>query len=77
MPLPINGCVVGYNVVENDFGIKKKNFKGLLLKTNLHVCFSIRIVMVCCYILYNMILDCKEIDVNNLKLQHYEKRGVL
>jgi hypothetical protein len=44
MPLPINGCVVGYNVVENDFGIKKKNFKGLLLKTNLHVCFLLELL---------------------------------
>jgi hypothetical protein len=44
MPLPINVCVVGYNVVENNFGILKKHFEELLLKANLHVCFLLEML---------------------------------
>jgi hypothetical protein len=38
------------SVIENSFGILKKTFRGLFLKTNLHALF-IPIVVVCCCIL--------------------------
>jgi hypothetical protein len=51
--------------VENSFGILKKNFKELLLKTNLHILFLPYVVIYCC-IIYNMILDGKNLDMEAL-----------
>jgi hypothetical protein len=53
------------SVVENSFGILKKSFRELLLKTNLHVIFLLSVV-VCCCILYNMILEKKGSDIVTL-----------
>jgi hypothetical protein len=41
-------------VVENSFGIWKKKIRGLLLKLNLHNLFLLD-MMVCCYIVHNMV----------------------
>jgi hypothetical protein len=53
----------GRSVIENSFGILKKTFRKLLLKTNLHVVFILDVV-VCCCILYNMIIDGKDFDMD-------------
>jgi hypothetical protein len=76
----------GRSVVENSFGILKKTFRELILKTNLHVLF-ILVVVVCCCIIYNMIIDGKDFDMDEffiyLKLEnvvnrwnfHVQKKG--
>lgn len=53
------------NVIGNTFEMLKNNFRELLLKTNLHVLFSHDNVVYYC-ILYNMILDGKELDMETL-----------
>jgi len=53
------------SVVENSFGILKKSFKKLLLKSHLNILFLPNVV-VCCCILYNMILDGKDQDIEIL-----------
>jgi hypothetical protein len=55
----------GRSVIENSFCILKKK---LLLKTNLHVLFLLDGV-VCCWILYNMILGGKDFDMDTLLTQ--------
>jgi hypothetical protein len=40
----------------------KKNFKNLVKKTNLHVLFLLDVI-VCCSILYNRILDNKDLEI--------------
>jgi len=63
--------------VENSFGILKKTFRELILKTNLHVLF-ILVVVVCCCIIYNMIIDGKDFDMDEffiyLKLENVVNR---
>jgi len=54
--------------VDNSFGILKKNFKELFLKTNLHILFLPYVVLYCC-IFYNIILDGKNLDMEALKVQ--------
>jgi hypothetical protein len=56
------------SVVENSFGILKKSFRKLLLKSHLNILF-LHYVVVCCCILYNMILDGKDQDIENLMTQ--------
>ncbi len=58
----------GRSVIENSFCILKKTFRKLLLKTNLHDLFLLDVV-VCCYILYNMILGGKDFDIDTLLTQ--------
>jgi len=58
----------GRNVVENAFEILKKTFKELLVKSNLHTLF-LPDVVTCCFLLYYMILDEKDVDVNVLMQQ--------
>jgi hypothetical protein len=53
--------IKGKSVVEIVFGILKKTFRELILKTNLHIPFVL-IVVVCC-ILYNMIINGKDFDL--------------
>jgi hypothetical protein len=53
----------GKSFIENSFGILKKTCKELILKTNLHVLFILDVV-VCCCILYNMIIDGKDFDMD-------------
>jgi hypothetical protein len=55
-------------VVENSFGILKKIFKELLIKSNLNVLFLLDLV-VYCYMLHNMILSGKDTDINELMFQ--------
>jgi hypothetical protein len=50
-------------VVENVFGILKKTIKKLLFKSNIHI-FFIPNVVTCYCLLYNFILDGKDVDVN-------------
>jgi hypothetical protein len=52
--------------VKNAFGMLKKTFKILLLKSNLHILF-ILIVVSCC-LLYNLILKGRDVDVDALML---------
>jgi hypothetical protein len=58
----------GRNQVENAFGMLKKMFKELLLKSNLHILFMLDVVNYCC-MLYNLILDGRNVDVKFLMLQ--------
>ncbi len=55
-------------VVENNFGILKKIFKELLIKSNLNVLFLLDVV-VCCCMLHNTILSGKDTDINKLMFQ--------
>jgi len=55
-------------VVENNFGILKKTFQKLMIKSNLNY-FSLLNVLVCYCILHNMILNGKDVDINELMLQ--------
>jgi hypothetical protein len=54
-------------VLENNFGILKKTFKELLIKSNLNVLFFLDVV-VCCYMFHNMILSGKDINIDKLML---------
>jgi len=54
--------------VEMFFGILKKSFWKLLLKTNLHVLFLLDVI-ICRCIMYNMILDGKDFDIEALIVQ--------
>jgi len=54
--------------VDNLFGILKKSFKELFLKTNLHL-ILLTYVIVYYFIIYNMILDGKELDIETLMVQ--------
>jgi len=58
----------GGNVEDNLIGILKKSFKELLLKTNLHLILLTNVV-VYYFIIYNMILDGKELDIEALMVQ--------
>jgi len=58
----------GRSVVDNLFAILKKSFKELLLKTNLHLILLTNVV-VHYFIIYNMILDGKELDIETLMVQ--------
>jgi hypothetical protein len=55
-------------VVENNFDILKKIFKELLIKSNLNVLFLLDVV-VCCCMLHNLILNGKDIDIDELMFQ--------
>lgn len=48
----------GRNIVENAFGIVKKTFRELLLKSNLHLIF-LPSVVICCCMLHHLILEGK------------------
>jgi hypothetical protein len=48
--------------MENLFVILKKNFKKLFKKTKLHVLFLLDVI-VCCCILYNKILNNKDLEI--------------
>ncbi len=58
----------GRSVMENVFKILKKTFKELLLKNNLHVLF-LPDVFSCCYMLQNLILDERDVNIDALMLQ--------
>jgi hypothetical protein len=53
--------------MENVFKILKKTFKKLLLKSNLHVLFLPNVVSRC-YMLQNLVLDGKDVNINELML---------
>jgi len=53
--------------VKNVFGMLKKTFKILLPKSNLHIPFILNVVT-CCYLLYNLILKGRDVDVDALML---------
>ncbi len=55
-------------MVENNFGILKKTFQKLMIKSNLNF-FSLLNVLVCYCILHNMILNRNDVDINELMLQ--------
>jgi hypothetical protein len=55
-------------VVENNFGILKKIFRELMTKSNFDVHFFPNVVM-CCYMLHNMILNGKNADIYELMPQ--------
>ncbi len=64
----------GRSVVETHLACWKK-FQTLLLKTNLDVLFLYDL-MACCCILYNMILNEKDLDIETLMLQlNFENVG--
>ncbi len=50
--------------MENVFGILKKTFRKLMVKNNLYTFFLPNVVKCC--LLYNMILDGRDVDVNAL-----------
>jgi hypothetical protein len=52
-------------VVENSFNILKKIFKELLIKSNLNVLFLLDVV-VCCCMFHNLILNGKDIGIDEL-----------
>jgi hypothetical protein len=54
------------SVVENVFEILKMNFRGVLFKGNLHILFIVDVVTCC--MLYNLILDGRDVDVDALML---------
>jgi hypothetical protein len=54
-------------VVENTFIIIKKMFRELMIKSNLLVNFLLDVV-ICCYILHNMILSGKDVDTDELMI---------
>jgi hypothetical protein len=54
------------DVVENVFGTLKMNFKDVLFKGNLHILFIANGVT--CSMLYNLILDGRDVDVDALML---------
>jgi len=56
--------------MENSFFIFLKSFIELLLKNNLYILF-LPDVVICYYILYNMILDGEEFDIETLMAQLY------
>jgi hypothetical protein len=66
------------NVVENAFGILKKTFRKLLVKSNLCTIFFLDVVTSCC-LLYNMILDGRDVDVNVLmqQLEQEDMQGAI
>jgi hypothetical protein len=53
-------------LLKTRLGFKRKTSK-MLLKINFHVMFLLNVI-VYCYILYNMILDGKDLDINNLMM---------
>ncbi len=57
-----------FNKHQNAFGILKKTFRELLVKNNIHTIFFLDVVTCCC-LLYNMILDGRDVDVNALTQQ--------
>jgi hypothetical protein len=54
-------------VVENTFIIFNKTFWELMIKSNLHVNFFLDVV-ICCYILHNMIFNGKDVDIDESML---------
>jgi hypothetical protein len=56
------------SVIKNVFDILKKTFNELFLKTNMHVLFLLDVV-VCCCIIYNMLFDGKDFDIDTLLIQ--------
>jgi hypothetical protein len=51
-----------------EIGTSKKTFKELLLNNNLHIIFLLDTITCCC-MLYNMILNGKDVDMDVLILQ--------
>lgn len=56
------------NIVKNSFGILKIFFWKLLVKINLHLLFLVNMV-ICCCIIYDMILNNKNLNIDELMLQ--------
>ncbi len=56
------------NVIENSFEILKKGFRKLLLKIKLHI-LILPDVVVCCCIIYNMILEVQDFNLETLTIQ--------
>jgi hypothetical protein len=54
--------------IEKKFGILKKTFHKLMIKSNLDVQFLPNVV-ICCYMVHNMILNGKNVDIDELMLQ--------
>ncbi len=52
-------------MVENTFGILKETFKELMIKSNLNVLLLLDVV-ICYYMLHNMILNDKDFNINEL-----------
>ncbi len=53
--------------MKNAFGMLKKTFKIVLLKTNFHILFILDVVTCCC-LLYNLILKGRDVNVDALML---------
>jgi hypothetical protein len=56
------------SIMENSFGILKQLFRELLFKTSLHILFLTNIVM-CCYMLHNLIMNGKDEDIETFMAQ--------
>ncbi len=56
------------SIVKNSFGILKIYFWNLLMKINLHVLFFVDMV-ICCCVLYDMILNNKDLNIDAFMLQ--------
>ncbi len=53
------------SIVKNSFGILKQMFWELLLKISLDILFLLNVVM-CCYMLHNLIMNGKDEDIETL-----------
>jgi hypothetical protein len=54
--------------VENVFGILKKTFRKLLFKNDFHILLIPNVVTYYCYLLYNLILDGRDVEEDALIL---------
>ncbi len=63
-------------MVENAFGILRKSFRELFLKSNLHILF-VPNVLVCCYIFHSIIIDGNlDLHIQTLMIQlELENKG--
>jgi hypothetical protein len=61
------------NVVEN-IVILKKTFKNLMFKSILHILFLCDVVTCCCLV-FNMIMDGKDVDVLMFQLEQKDAHG--
>jgi hypothetical protein len=62
-------------VIENCFGILKKTFQNLIIKSNLHELFLPNVMIYCC-MLHTMIMNGKDMDIDEL-MQQLEVENVI
>ncbi len=62
-------------MVKNSFSILKKTFQELLIKDNIHVLFTLDVI-ICCCVLHNLIFSGKNSNVNALIAQLEIKNSI-